>query len=201
VDVDHVVIPLDADHAAALDELAAGVAAAAGTPLLPGRSRPHITLLAHEGLPAEQAAAAVAPVVAATPPFPVHAHGYGLFTGDDPSDLSLHVPVVRDRQLDALHRALASALSDAGAEVAGWSASGWWSPHVTLLDRELDPAALGRAVAWLAQRHHPSWRIPVERVALTGGWRERSRPEVVFALGSAVGAPEAGDGERPQSRA
>jgi 2'-5' RNA ligase len=199
--VDHVVIPLDADHAAALEELVAGVAAAAGTLLPMGRSEPHITLLAHQGLPADQVAAAVAPVAGAVRPFSVHAHGYGLFTGDEASDLSLHVPVVRDRQLDGLHRALASALTEAGAEVAGWSAPGWWSPHVTLLDRELDPAALGRAVAWLAQRHHPSWRIPVERVALTGGWRERSRPEVTFALGSALGAPEAGDAGRPQSRA
>ncbi|MDP1804666.1 MAG: 2'-5' RNA ligase family protein, partial [Acidimicrobiales bacterium] len=107
-------------------------------------------------------------------PFVIHAHGYGFFTGDNPANLTLHVPVVRAEALDSLHGRLWAQLVDAGAEVAPWSAPDLWTPHLTVLDRALDPPALGAAATWLARRHHPSWSILVDRVVLTGGWPDRT---------------------------
>lgn len=182
--MDHLVVPLDPAHVHPLDELVEGVAAAAGLAPAPGAPNAHLTLIAHAGLDCTRLSALLAPVVGATAPFTVHAHGYGFFTGPEPADLSLHVPVVRSEPLDALHGDLCAALHKAGVDIAGWSTPELWSPHITLLDRRLDPARLGAAAAWLAQRRHPSWQIPVERVALTGGWPERHRPHAVLALGS-----------------
>jgi hypothetical protein len=42
----------------------------------------------------------VGKIVAATRPFRFHAHGYGFFAGAEPSELCLHVPVVRNVGLD-----------------------------------------------------------------------------------------------------
>jgi 2'-5' RNA ligase len=183
--VDHVVVPLDRDHEDALDELIEGIRTAAGMVPAPARSHPHITLITHQGLPVDQVAAAIAPVVTAAPPFTVHAHGYGIFTGPSSSELSLHVPIVSDRRLNALHRELCSALRHAGAEIAGWTEPDRWTPHVTLVDRDLDPARLGRAAAWLAPRHHPSWNIPVREVSLIGPRAEWRRIDGSFPLGAA----------------
>ena len=202
--MDHLVIPLDPDHVQALDGLARNVAAAAGVGPEAVPPRPHVTLIAHTGLPLSRVAVAVEPVVTAAAPFAIYAHGYGLFTGPDARDLSLHVPVVRGGPLDELHARLCEALRRAGAEVAGWSTPALWSPHITLADRQLDPLALGRAVRWLAQRRHPSWRIPVERVAVTGGWRQRHRSYAVLPLGGptdersseSAGPPPAAAGAR-----
>jgi len=182
--MDHLVIPLDPDHVDALQELVERAAAAAELDPLPSPLNPHVTLMAYTGLSPADVSAAIEPVAASTAPFTIHAHGYGFFTGSEPSDISLHVPVVRCGPLDALHRHLCSALRDAGGEVATWSAREMWSPHITLLDRQLDAARLGRATARLAQRHHPSWHIPVDRVALTGGWPERDRCDAVLTLGA-----------------
>lgn len=176
-------MPLDRNHLVALADLVHGVVAAVGeiTIDLP---EPHVTLVAHSGLDADQTRLAVAPVVAATKPFTVHAHGYGFFTGTEPSELSLHVPVARVPALDRLHRRLCAALTRAGADVAAWSRPAMWSPHVTLLDRDLDPEGLGRAVAWLAGRHHPSWELPVDRISLVGSWADRDRPGQQVRFGS-----------------
>jgi 2'-5' RNA ligase len=121
-------------------------------------------------------------IVSATRPFLLHAHGYGFFSGDDLSDLCLHVPVVRSRPLDSLHEALRSALSTAGADIARWSEPDIWSPHITLLDRYLDAARLGLAARWLARRHHPSWDIVADRVELVGSWAEHDRPGHVVRM-------------------
>jgi 2'-5' RNA ligase len=180
--VDHLVIPLDASHAGAVGRLAAEVASAAGLGPAWRPSAPHITVVAHVGLEAAPVVEAVAPVIAAGEPFSVHAHGYGVFAGGEPSGLSLHVPVVRSGELDDLHRRLHDALRAAGAEIAGWCTPETWSPHITLADRELEPATLGAAVARLVRRPHPSWRIPVDRVALTGGWADRHRVGRVLRL-------------------
>jgi 2'-5' RNA ligase len=185
--VDHVVVPLDRDHSHALDELIKGIRTAAGMSRAPARSHPHITLIAHEGLAADEAAAAVAPVLLAVPPFTVHAHGYGFFTGPGPSELSLHVPIVSNQRLNGLHRELCAALRHAGAEIAGWTEPDRWTPHVTLIDRDLDPDRLGRAAEWLAPRHHPSWNIPVCEVSLIGPRAEWRRVDGRFRLGTACG--------------
>ena len=187
--MDHLVIPLDRNHTEPVDELAQGVAAAIGVTKVESVD-PHITLIAHSGISAAAVRKAISPVVAATEPFAVHAHGYGFFTGDEPSDLSLHVPVARTPALSNLHRQLSAALRRAGADLAGWSASAFWSPHITLLDRCLAPESLGRAVEWLAQRHHPSWEVPVDRVTLLGGWPDRGQPAEVVCFGAGTaGAP------------
>jgi hypothetical protein len=180
--VDHIVIPLGPDHLRAMESIAAGAAAAAGLTYTPGASGGHVTLLAYDGLARPEARGATAAVVATTAPFSLHAHGYGFFTGDDPPDLSLHVPVVRAAALDTFHARLWVALFRAGAEVARWCTPDLWSPHVTLLDRALDPEGLGAAAGWLARRHQPSWSIPVDRVALTGGRPEHDRADEVVLL-------------------
>lgn len=168
--MDHVVIPVGPDHRRAIDSLAAGAAAAAGVAPPAGGSDRHISLLAYEGLARDQAAPALLAAARHLGPLMVHAHGYGFFTGEQPSALTLHVPVVRGPALDLLHARLWAALGDAGAEIAPWSAPDLWSPHLTLLDRTLDPHTLGAAAAWLARRYHPSWNIPVDGILLTGGW-------------------------------
>ncbi|SRR6266508_5261254 len=113
--MDHLVIPLDRDHTQALTELVRATAMAAGLADTAEVPFPHVTLIAHGGLPPD-AVRAVTDVVTGTTPFAIHAHGYGFFTGDDPSDLSLHVPVVRTAPLDDLHRRLCDALHGTGTQ-------------------------------------------------------------------------------------
>lgn len=180
--MDHVVLPLDADHVRAVRRLVAGIAGAAGLGGEVGRPEPHVTLIAYSGGDPVAVRAAVEDVSAAIEPFGVHAHGYGFFSGKETTELALHVPVVRTARLDALHRALCAALGGAGADVATWCAPHLWTPHVTLVDRGLTPETLAAVVAWLAGHHHPSWQIPVDRVALTGGWPERDQPADVIRL-------------------
>jgi 2'-5' RNA ligase superfamily len=178
--VDHVVVPLSRDHAAALDPLVAGAAAAAGI----GRpsALPHVTLLAYTGVPRRRAGAELGAVVAATPPFVLHAHGYGFFSGQEPGDLSLHVPVVRSPEVEAVQHAVWVGLRDAGADVARWTDPDLWSPHITILERDLDADRLASATAWLARRHHPHWSIPVDRLLLLPGRRDADRDPASFPL-------------------
>lgn len=182
--VDHLVIPLGRDHLRATEGLAAGAAAAAGLDYRPGETGGHVTVLAYEDLDRAGARRAVEAVVSTTAPFSIHAHGYGFFTGDEPSDLSLRVPVVRTAVLDTFHARLWVALIRAGAGVARWCTPDLWSPHITLLDRALDPGRLGATAGWLARRHHPSWSIIVDSVALTGGWPDHDRAGEVLSLGA-----------------
>lgn len=179
--LDHIVVPIGRDHAEAITALVSDVEAAAGV-TQSGAWLPHVSLVAYDDLSRDAAVRAVRGSLADTAPFVMHAHGYGFFTGDRPSDLSLYVPVVRAAALDALHARLWGALGLAGARRAGWSAPDHWSPHLTIVDRTLDPQALGTAVTHLARRHHPSWSIPVDRVLLTGGWPDHTG--VVLPLGS-----------------
>jgi len=171
--MDHVVIPIGRDHTHTIDLLVAGAAAAAGIDLPPAGSSPHVTLVAYSGLSRTVALREIRALVMTLQPFALHAHGYGFFAGDDPTDLSLHVQVVRTRLLDALHAGVCDRLARVGADIAPWSAPDVWSPHITLIDRALDPVRLGAAVAWLSRRHHPSWTISVDRAIVTGGWRDR----------------------------
>jgi 2'-5' RNA ligase len=180
--LEHIVIPVGHDHLRVVEHLAAGAASAAGVERHPGEPAAHVTLLAYTGLSRAAIAHRVESVVAATRPFIFHAHGYGFFSGDDPSGLCLHVPVVRSPPLDSLHKALRDALSSTGADIARWSEPDIWSPHITLLDRHLDAERLGLAAGWLARRHHPSWDIVADHVALTGGWAEHDRPGYVVRM-------------------
>lgn len=195
--MDHLVVPLDPGHVEAIAELVDGLALAVGATPTPEAPEPHVTLVAFAGLRRSGAHAALRPITIATKPFTVHAHGFGFFAGSDPSALSLHVAVVRTHALNALHSRVCAALHGAGGDVAGWSEPQVWSPHITLLDRSLDADRLGQAAAWLARRHHPSWRIPVDRVALSGSWPDRDEPPDVIYFGSTGGAPAAVRDLRP----
>jgi 2'-5' RNA ligase len=180
--VDHAVIPLDGSHRDALRRLGTAVSTHIGIDEPDRCLRPHITVAAYDAFPARRVACAFTRFGRGIQPFVAHAHGYGFFSGDSNRDLSLHLDVVRAPELDVLHGCVLAALHDLGADVAPWSEPDAWSPHITLIDRALTPEALGRATAWLARRHHPSWHIPVERIAFTGGWDARDLPatEVVF---------------------
>jgi 2'-5' RNA ligase len=179
----HVVVPLDHDHVAARALLLDGLVAAAGLTSPSEAVDPHVTVVAFTDLDAGAAGDVLAEVARACEPFVMHSHGYGFFTDQDPIGLNLHVPVVRDPALSALHAAACVALEAAGATLAGWTTPPWWTPHITLVDRGLQPDSLAAGVAWLATRHHPSWRIPVERLRVVGGWSTREVPGRELALG------------------
>ncbi|HEX6419485.1 MAG TPA: 2'-5' RNA ligase family protein [Acidimicrobiales bacterium] len=166
--MDHVTALLDTDHDRAVRRLTCDLAAALGVDEeAVRRGRPHITVVSFTGLAPGAAAAALAPVARATEPVWVRAHGYGVFTGDVDSELSLHVMVVRTRALDELHRRIRAALVAAGCTPDGTTEPQVWTPHITVLDRGLTPALLGRAVEVLAARPHRSWRVGISRLAVT----------------------------------
>jgi 2'-5' RNA ligase superfamily len=178
--MDHVIAPLDADHTRVVAALSVDLAAALCIPPNEAVPRPpHITIASYAGLELANAAAAVAPVLAALAPFTVRAHGYGIFTGDSDTDLSLHVMVVRTRALDVLHGSVHAALGDAGARLAGTTKPSVWSPHITLLDRGLTPRLLGQAVEVLARRPHRTWSIGLETLAVV---RRPFRDEIPFRV-------------------
>jgi 2'-5' RNA ligase len=165
--VDHVVAPLDPDHAGVVAQLSHDLAADLGIdPERGAPRRPHITVASYTGLEPVRAAAALAPVLAVVAPFTVRAHGYGVFAGDSDNDLSLHVMVVRTGALDDLHLRVHRSLCAAGACVAGTTGPAAWTPHITLLDRGLTPRLLGDAVEILTRRSHRTWSVPVTSVTV-----------------------------------
>jgi len=185
--VEHIVVPLDAMHARAVADLAGRLATAVGCAPAAAPAHPHVTLASYRGVPPATAVAALAPVAAALAPFTVRAHGYGMFTGDRPEDLSLHVMVVRTTALDDLHGRVHRALSRAGAETVGLTDPRVWTPHITLIERQLTPDRLGRAVELLAVREHRSWSIRV--AALAAGPRMGRRPAPMVLRGRPVSGP------------
>jgi 2'-5' RNA ligase len=170
--VQHLIVPLDSDHVQAVASLAAEVAAAAGCADVGPPVCPHVTVVAFTGVDPEVARRAIEWGLAGAQPFEMRAHGYGVFAQSGEFGPSLNVPVVRNGPLDTLHRAVHQALVEVGAEVAGWTLPDTWSPHITLTDRALDTDGVGAAVSRLAGHRHPSWRLPVDRVLLVGGWSE-----------------------------
>ena len=165
--MDHVVAPLDRDHARVVAQLSHTLAVELG--IDPDGSvprRPHITVASYIGVEPAAAAATLEPAVAAVAPFTVRAHGYGVFAGDSDHGLSLHVMVVRSRDLDHLHRVVDRALAAAGACVAGTTRPSIWTPHITLLDTGLTPRLLGDAVEILTCRPHRTWTVPVASVTV-----------------------------------
>lgn len=180
--VDHVVAPLDRDHIEAVEALVVEAADAMGISS-PERSQPHVTVVAFRGVARPAALAAVRAAVVDLSPFVLRAHGFGVFARNGHSGLSLHVPVVRNGELDALHERVHTALLAVGAEVAGWSQRELWSPHITVLDRDLDASQVGAGIERLASHHHPSWHVPVDRLQLRGSWVDRDQPsdEVPFS--------------------
>jgi 2'-5' RNA ligase len=182
--VHHVIVPLDADHAHAVAQIAADLAAAlAAPPEILASTSPHITLASYTGLETDRVIAALAPVAATTEPFTLRAHGYGVFAGDADADLSLHVMAVRTRELDELHRRVHAALAAAGACLAGNTHPSVWSPHVTVLDRGLTPRLVGRAVEVLARRPHRTWSIDVDSLVIAARRGDPCPWQVELSLG------------------
>lgn len=166
--MDHVIALLDTDHDREVRRLTCELATTLAIDVAAVRhSQPHITLVSYTGLDPQAAVAALAPVARDLAPVSVRAHGYGVFTGDVDSELSLHVMVVRTRPLDELHRRVRAALVDAGGTPDGTTEPQVWTPHITVLDRGLSPALLGRAVELLAGRPHRSWRVGIATLAVT----------------------------------
>jgi 2'-5' RNA ligase len=178
----HLVALLDRDHDLAVARLVAEVAEAAGfgTPVTP--SPPHVTLLAFDGVDPLAAEAALTPLADRTRALRLHAHGYGIWAGDRADGATLHVPVVRSPALEALHRAAEHVLTSIGAAVAGWTSSTHWSPHITLV-ADLEPGAVGRAVAHLVQHHQPSWHVGVDRLRVLDGRGSARSPNLTLRLG------------------
>jgi 2'-5' RNA ligase len=184
--VDHVIAPLDPEHARVVAGLARELAAAlALDPAVAVLGPPHVTLVSYSGIEPGRATLALAPTAAAAPPFTVRAHGYGIFTGDADRDLSLHVVVVRTQALDALHGSIVAALGAAGASLAGTTQPHVWTPHITLLDRGLTPRRLGLAVEVLACRPHRSWSIRIESLAIARRRHGVDTQAGLLALGAA----------------
>jgi 2'-5' RNA ligase len=186
--VHHVIAPLDTDHARVVTQLSGDLAAALSIdPDDAARRPPHLTLASYTGLEPLGATAALAPVLATVAPVTVRAHGYGLFVGDADTDLSLHVMVVRTRALDDLHRQVHAALREAGASrERGTTDPSVWTPHITLLDRGLNPRLLGDAVEILARRPHRTWTITLESLTVTRRHGGVDTEPTAMALGIAT---------------
>lgn len=182
--MDHVIAPLDADHVDAATRLATEVADALSIDPACATSGLHITVASYTGLAPADASRALAHLAGTVAPLTVRAHGYGVFTGDGHSDLSLHVMVVRTTALDHLHGRVHSALCEAGATMDGLTRPEVWTPHITLLDRQLDPTLLGRAVELLARRPHRSWSVPIGSLAISTGRPARALATPVLLTGT-----------------
>lgn len=179
----HLILPLDRDHDAAVRALAGEVARVVGTTVDLSPERPHVTLLAFSGIEEPAVRAVVEATAASTAPFMLRAHGYGAWATSGACGPSLHIPIVRDSAIDALHRRLCRSMSHAGADLAGWTMPEVWSPHITIAASVLDPSELGKAIAHLLERHHPSWHIPIDRVQIVGGRADGMERVEVVALG------------------
>lgn len=180
----HVLLPLDGSHESAVRRLAAGAALAAGLDPGAGPTGHHVSLVVVPGATLEGVRLAMAEVAQAVEPLAIRAHGYGFFTDGTTPGTSLHVPVVCGPALLELHRRACVALEARGMAPAAWTAPERWSPHITVLDRGLDPVALGRAVTWLGGRHHPHWSIPIDRLAVEGRQGDAAVEPASVALGA-----------------
>jgi 2'-5' RNA ligase len=130
-------------------------------------SPPHVTLLGIRDPDDERLRSALDAVAARWPPFTVRAHGYGFFCGTRPYDLSLHVNVVRTPMLSALQRELREAVIGLARLTSdGHFGETTWMPHITLADRDLTPALLGRAAGWLGSHEDRRWHLTVDNLAL-----------------------------------
>ncbi len=177
--MEHVVSPLDLMHARAAGDLASGLVGPSGhrTAATPPW---HITVASFEPVSPSVSRQVVAAVAARTDPFVVHAHGYGLFVGAHGSSLIMYVPVVRGPRLEALRVDLHRSLEDAGVRVAHWLDADHWTPHITLIDRDMAEIDVARLAAFVRQRQHPSWHVPVGELAVSTAHGEYSEP---IALG------------------
>jgi 2'-5' RNA ligase len=163
MEMDHVVLPLDVTHQQALEALQSR----ARRWRTHSKGTPHVTVATFTGLERSRAADELRRAVAHVEPFTLRAHGFGIFTGGD-GHRTLHVQVVRGPALEVLHAVVVRALEAAGGSVAEWTGPELWTPHITVLDEAtVVDGGLG-TIGDLVGRHHPSWRIPVDRLLVMG---------------------------------
>src|SRR5512143_4082672 len=100
-------------------------------------------------------------VAAGSAPFRVRTSGLGVFTGASPV---LYIPVVRDPQLAACHRALWDAAIATATGASELYAPERWVPHITLAYGDLTADRLAEAARVLAGREF-NWEFTVDHVA------------------------------------
>ena len=161
----HLAVLLDGDHVTAVERIWTRLEERFGLSGVRRVPLPHISLYALDSATDEQLHARLEQVAGSTAPFRVHAHGYVLFVGDHPSDLSVGVLVVRSTPLSRLQDLVRQACGAEDGALAGQFAHDVWTPHVTLADRDLAPSTMGQVVEQLAARSHPSWSIPIDNLA------------------------------------
>ena len=161
----HIAVLLDTDHARAVRLLWDRLEQRYGLQGVRRVPIPHLSLYAGELPPGAGSHEPLAALAGLTPPFRVRAHGFVIFAGDHPDDLSLGVLVARSARLSRLQDSVRAACSPTDQAVDGQFAPDVWTPHITLADRDVTPAALGRVIGSLAARPHPSWSIVVDNLA------------------------------------
>lgn len=156
-------VPLRPEH----EEAVITARRRAGVPLPVDETwTPHVSFLVLLAAPPlEQLDDILAEVAARTSPFTVRARGIGVFTGQDPDELVLHVPVVRSPEMESLHGALLTRVEAAGASVDGHYLPEAWFPHITLCRQVLTADELLEGVDSLLDRAPVSWDLPIESVA------------------------------------
>jgi 2'-5' RNA ligase len=126
-----------------------------------------VTVASFTELDRAVAAGVLREAVARLRPFTLRAHGFGVFAGEG-GHRTLHVQVVRGPALQELHLAVLGALEGAGATVAAWTQPDLWTPHITVLDEGPTGGGVLESIRDLATHHHPSWRIPIDRLLVIG---------------------------------
>jgi 2'-5' RNA ligase len=153
-------VPLDGDHAAAVDAIRRRLE----VPSSPRPLVPHLSLAVLLEVPPDADIDGVITEIASrTPPFSVRARGFGVFHDGD-GGLVLHLPVVRTAALALLHDAVVDAFTAAGRQIEGHYTAASWFPHVTLWAHTLTPALLRRAIGRLATGPPLGWTLPVTRL-------------------------------------
>ncbi|MBN1285242.1 MAG: 2'-5' RNA ligase family protein [Anaerolineae bacterium] len=121
---------------------------------------PHLSYQVAERYDTPALEAALESLTARQPPFEVLTTGLGVFTG---AKAVLYVPVVRSPALDALHRAVWEAATDAVSNAWTYYEPEWWMPHITLGHDDIDDHL--PEIVDLLRRRTFDWRIRVDNIA------------------------------------
>ena len=177
--VNAVTSPLDPASHAAVAHLWEGLERAFGLQLAFAHPVPHLTWHSAEGYDWKRLRDAMFHVAGDHAPFKVRTGGLGVFVAGQRR--VVHLPLVRNDAMNALHRALWHTLDGVGNAVHPLYAPDVWVPHVTLAAAGVTVDNLAPIVAWLAD--HPfGAEIQISRIELIG--RDESGPlRHAFELG------------------
>lgn len=123
---------------------------------------PHFSYQVAESYDAEAVEAVLRTVAHELKPFRVRTAGLGLFNVQHPV---LYIPLVRSRELSALHERLWEELSRFGAGVAEYYRPDMWVPHITLAHGVIDRGKLSELVYALSERQF-HWEISVNNLSI-----------------------------------